>query len=451
MSQPRQPEDKEVHMDATPAPRKGSSNGAPANARPEGARNDADMERIFLSDDVIPDAADSFQATIPAVDDAIESADIVLDTNVLLLPYGAGSSSLAEITKALKALAEQNRLFLPGQVAREFIRNRPNKVGDLLQQLKDKVSRYIALEKINFPILEGDTDYENLNEVIRRTANLKKELNEANQAVVRKIRAWEWNDPVNTAYKTLFRPETIISPKFDRSQVIDELRRRQKHQIPPGYKDASKDDAGIGDFLIWLAILEIGRSNKKPLIFVSGEEKADWQHRSGGDGFIPRYELIDEYRRASDGKAFYILPLSRLLELLEVEKASVEQIKHEEVRVQEANSTTAACPKCQTETVCHLGEYIGSSAHARCPACLTQFHIHRTREGVIVREHGPTRSSEQIVLTEEVHCPNCDVLVSTVLSSQFNATRWCRCEACDMNFPIHRRADGGVTVSRAGA
>ena len=52
------------------------------------------------------------------------------------------------------------------------------------------------------------------------------------------------------------------------------------HHIPPGYKDAGKEDSGIGDLLIWHTILELGKVHKKSVIFVSGDEKPDWFKQS---------------------------------------------------------------------------------------------------------------------------------------------------------------------------
>jgi hypothetical protein len=58
---------------------------------------------------------------------------------------------------------------------------------------------------------------------------------------------------------------------------LDDLRKehvfRFANQIPPGYKDAGKADEGIGDYLIWETILEIGRTRKASVIFVTGGEK----------------------------------------------------------------------------------------------------------------------------------------------------------------------------------
>lgn len=409
------------------------------------------LERVFLADDVIPNASNAFLDQVLPLEEAIKTANVVLDTNVLLLPYGAGSSSLAAIIKVLNTLGKKQRLFLPAQVAREFIRNRPNKLGELQQQLSDKMSRFLSIEKLYFPILEGTPQYAKLNESLAKTAALKRELAEASSTVVQMIKSWEWNDPVNTAYRDVFKQEMFVEPKFDRKEVVAELQRRNRLHIPPGYKDASKDDLGIGDFLIWLTILELG-AKKKPLILVSGDEKADWQHRSGGAGFLPRYELLEEYRRCSGGQAFYIIPLSKLLQLLDVQSESVNEIKQEEERIQEANSILVDCPYCDHEVALKLSEQIGSTASPRCSLCEGRFLVHRTRNGVMVRtapEMARRESDAYQVQAEEVACPNCASQVEATLGLNHNATTWCRCGTCSSMFPIHRRADGGVLISRA--
>jgi transposase-like protein len=207
---------------------------------------------------------------------------------------------------------------------------------------------------------------------------------------------------------------------------------------------------GIGDFLIWKTILEIGAKNKKHIIFVSADEKADWQHRSGGSGFLPRYELVDEFRRASTGKSFFILPLSKLLELLKVEEASVEEIKKEEVRIKVANTVTVDCPNCDSNLQWHLAEHVGASAAPFCPDCGENFHIHRTRDGVTIhrayeRANRETESEETII--EKIACPKCKNEIESKLGTYHKATNWCRCVKCEYLFPIHRKSDGSIMIS----
>ena len=71
-------------------------------SKEEPGQKDISIERVFLANDVLPDAAGALVDRIDSIDDAIKTADIVLDTNVLLLPYGAGASSLKEIIDVFK-------------------------------------------------------------------------------------------------------------------------------------------------------------------------------------------------------------------------------------------------------------------------------------------------------------------------------------------------------------
>jgi hypothetical protein len=413
-------------------------------------QKDCSIERVFLANDLLPNAAEAFAERIASIEDAVKTADIVLDTNVLLLPYGAGASSLKHIISIFKNLKKEERLYLPAQVAREFVKNRPNKLSELQHGLPAKISKYIEIDKLSYPILEDVAEYQQLNAVLENITKLKAEVSQKNSALLKKIRSWEWNDPVNTAYREVFSTDRIIEPAFNREDTLNELVKRQNLLIPPGYKDAAKEDLGIGDFLIWKTILEIGAKNKKHVIFVSGDEKADWQHRSGGSGFLPRYELVDEFRRASGGKSFFILPLSKLLELLKVETASIEEIKKEEGRVKDANTVSVECPNCDIKLQWHLADHVGASAAPYCPDCGVTFHIHRTREGVTIhRAYERTNREPDMGRTvlERVACPNCKSDVEGALGTYPNATMWCRCGKCEHHFPIHRKSDGSVMIS----
>ena len=72
--------------------------------------------------------------------------------------------------------------------------------------------------------------------------------------------------------------------------VLKNLAHRVMHKIPPGYKDASKDDGGVGDVLIWHSLIQLARDKNTAVVFVTGDEKADWMVRSGGNALYPRFE-----------------------------------------------------------------------------------------------------------------------------------------------------------------
>jgi transposase-like protein len=426
----------------------------------EGEKNiDFSPERAFLANELLPDAAAAYAAEIRDIKDAVKDADVVLDTNVLLIPYGAGTASLAAITSVYDTLKNSDRLYVPAQVIREFIKNRPQKIGELLQGIANKVSRTQAPGELSYPILQGIPAFAELQQAANQTAEAVKTLQKANGELLRTIRSWEWNDPVSIAYKKHLPASIIVEPTINRDETINDLQRRWRHSIPPGYKDASKPDYGIGDLLIWKAILEIGAKNKKDMIFVSGEEKADWQHRADGTALLPRFELLDEYRRASGGQALYILPLSRLLELLNVAKESVKEVKEEEDRVLEATVIEVDCPDCSTTVPVQLAPTLGSSMVPICPKCRHRFHVHRTRTGITVHPAAPTFGRPTAVVvganrTEtnqdelvSIECPVCNETTALQLGISPGSTSWVRCATCVSSFAVHRSAKHGPFVS----
>lgn len=415
------------------------------------ALSNCNMEEIFIASELLPDATEAFIAHGIPLDEAIKTSDVVLDTNVLLLPYGAGSSSLKDITDAFKKLKSDNRLYIPAQVAREFIKLRPNKISELHNGLADKISRFVEIDEISYPIFEDIEGYKELNDLIKKTKELKKDLKTVNNGLLQKIKGWGRNDPVSSSYRDVFTSDCIVEPEIDKEKTVEDLLKRKRLSISPGYKDFSKDDLGIGDYLIWKTILKIAEDNKKNLIFVSGDEKADWQHQTSNVGFLPKYELLYEYRRSSKGKSFYIVPLSKLLELLSVDNSSIEEIKQEEVRIQDANTVTVTvpCPNCEFTFQWRLEHYSNASAKPQCPECKESFHIHRTHDSFIVRKAND-RSARRALqsLEEDVSCPSCQNNIRALLGSEYNATAWCQCESCDTTFPIHRIQEGGIKIGR---
>src|SRR5262249_23484684 len=142
--------------------------------------------------------------------------------------------------------------------------------------------------------------------------------------------SWEWNDPVSLLYGTLFPKEVVVDTAKPHNDIREEHARRFANKIPPGYKDQSNEHQGIGDLLIWLTILELGSARQSSVIFVSGEEKADWWHRSEHQYLYPRYELVDEFRRASGGHSFHIVKFSKFLELFGASDQVVAEVRAEE-------------------------------------------------------------------------------------------------------------------------
>jgi len=255
---------------------------------------------------------------------------VVVDTNALLVPYLIGPSSFAQIRDIYQALADQKRIIIPGQVAREFAKNRTNKIAELYQQIS---RRRLNLQKGQYPLLGEIPEYVESVKLEPEIDELLVKYREILDKVLEVIQSWEWNDPVSTMYQRIFGTGSVFDPTFDKQEVIDELHIRYQNKIPPGYKDGGKEDEGIGDFLIWKTILELGRSKKKSVILISGEQKSDWRIKSEGKSLYPRYELVDEFKRHSEGQSFHILQFSDFLSLYDASDTTVREVRTKESEI----------------------------------------------------------------------------------------------------------------------
>jgi rRNA-processing protein FCF1 len=288
-------------------------------------KKDADL---FIANSVYPEAEPIFTVRLKPLDDIKSDCFVVLDTNALLVPYTTSKESLEQIRQTCKTLAAENRLIIPGQVAREFAKNRAKKIGELYQQLSAKRDSAPAIQKGMYPLLESVEEYKKSLHLEDEINKLLREYREAVSKVLDHIQEWAWDDPVSLLYGELFTSSEVMDISINEEEMKKEHTRRKLNNIPPGYKDS-----GIGDLLIWFTILEIGKRHKKSLIFVSGDEKTDWYHISNKKPLYPRYELVDEYRRNSDGQSFHIIQFSRFLDLYGASESVVQEVRKEEIQI----------------------------------------------------------------------------------------------------------------------
>lgn len=284
---------------------------------------------IFIANSVYPEAEQIFTAKFKSLRDIKDDCIVVVDTNALLIPYKVDEESLEQIKKTYLALSDKKRLVIPGQTAREFAKNRANKVGEVFEQLERKRDAINKVQTGNYPLLASLDKYKEILELEKNINGLVKNYREAVNEILEGIRSWIWDDPVTVLYGELFKG-IVLDIEIDENKIRTELTERQIHKIPPGYKDASKDDGGVGDYLIWKTILHLGEKYNKSVLFVSGEEKPDWWHRSNNKPLYPRYELIDEFRRCSKGQTFHIVSFADFLNLYGASTEVVEYVRSKE-------------------------------------------------------------------------------------------------------------------------
>ncbi|EGQ9063817.1 DUF4935 domain-containing protein [Vibrio parahaemolyticus] len=283
------------------------------------------MSKVNVLGKVFPDAASIFTKENASLEDSLKNGIIVLDTNTLLFPFNVNKQGLKGIVGAYEKLVSEERLFVPAHVAREFAKNRAAKLGEIYVSVSRMANSQRDLKR--YPLLSDIEDYQEVVELQKSIGETEKKIKDKIKSVLDTISGFERNDPVSSAYTEIFNSNVVYQHVITDDKLDADFKYRSENKLPPGYKDGSKTNNAEGDLIVWHSILELGQKHKKDLVFISSDGKPDWQYNVDKKPFQARYELIDEYRRVSDGKSFHIAPLSHLLEVLEASEGTVQRVE----------------------------------------------------------------------------------------------------------------------------
>lgn len=286
---------------------------------------------------VYPDPSAVFACRPRPLQDIKDSCDVFLDASMLLRPYTFSSKTLAELDRILRKLKEQKRLYVPAQAAREFAKNRPKNLADLVQSLQDTVSRLNRPGFKTHPLLIDLAEYQELEKLDSAIADSIAAYKKTTAALVARIREWTFSDPVSMLYAEVFADGVVVESSTQSGELVEDWEFRKLNSIPPGYKDE-----GPGDLLIWRTIIEHAQKTKRDCIFVCNDLKTDWWHQAAGSPLYPRFELLVEYSRASQGSSFGMVTFAELLELFGADREIVEEAKQEEVTSARGGDSTLA-------------------------------------------------------------------------------------------------------------
>ena len=294
------------------------------------------MSKEFSKKEIYPSPKDSFSFVLEPISEMKDEALVVLDANVLLLPFTTNIRNVKAIKELYTRLSKSNQLFLPAQAVREYLDNRAIKISDINEALQKKSNQNFNYVGIH-PLLEGLAEYKEVIELEESLKSLIKNYQAKIRDTLSAVQAWGWNDPVSKMYHEVLADRILDDGALDFGNIEKDLKRRNDLNIPPGYKDRNKDQNQAGDLVIWHVILNLAKNKCKHLIFVSVDEKTDWWHQSGKTPLYPRFELVDEFREATKGKSFHIVSLSTLLEIFDIDSEVVKSVK---ITEEEVKSTT---------------------------------------------------------------------------------------------------------------
>ncbi|WP_416819907.1 PIN domain-containing protein [Delftia tsuruhatensis] len=295
----------------------------------ESQSNENNSEDPTLLDQIYKDPLAAFLHQPQSIEELKSNCLIFLDTNVLLIPYSTSKESLKSFTDIYGELSTQGRLYLADRVMQEFEKNVPDKIKNIFHSIV--INQNLNTPPIDFPLLDGITEYTKLKEAEKELKAKIDQYRKASHATLEAIEQWEHNDPVRNAYRLVFaKAKRATITTMDSSQLQTSWSARLKNKIPPGYKDGAKSDSGIGDYLLWQAVLDTCAQQKKSAIIVSSDAKSDWWHISDSRTLYARRELIEEFRYATGGETIKLLSPPDFLKLYGANNSIVKEVQQEQ-------------------------------------------------------------------------------------------------------------------------
>lgn len=270
-----------------------------------------------------------------------QDAIIVYDTSALLDFYYFSDDTKSQIFNNLfKKL--KNRLWLPHQVEFEFLRNKTNVINKPIQAYKDlisinktqKDSGYISkieetiselktkqikniyglfktfTEVTNsndkHPYLENNsiTEFKKKLELLEKYIDgfdksfslFKDEIKNEIEIRIADIDDFSNDDSVLKNLNKYFS----VGEQSTYDEIIEIVKEgeiRYRNNIPPGYED-EEGKIGFqiyGDLILWKQLINKAITDKKPVIFITNDNKEDWWYFDGNNRTKqPRFELIKE-------------------------------------------------------------------------------------------------------------------------------------------------------------
>ncbi|WP_328494966.1 PIN domain-containing protein [Streptomyces sp. NBC_00414] len=277
------------------------------------------------------------------IDQEIRSSSIVLDTNAVLNLYRMKPSARNEYLRVLEKVA--TRIWIPRQVADEFHRNRISCVDSHAKSLSEKYDKVAEAAKV---LVAALGDFYKLHSLAdgrsaQHLAPLNQSISEITDTIAAEVSEYDLTpgallsqDPILERLGVIFdgRVGQEISNN-EKEERKKEALKRGKESTPPGYLDVQKKgDDGVGDYLIWMEMLEHAKDKKKNILFISTDTKGDWIRFQCGMAVGPRPELVEEMRTIAE-VGYHQITLAHFL----ARAAHVLDVQVSQATIDQANET----------------------------------------------------------------------------------------------------------------
>lgn len=243
---------------------------------------------------------------------------IFIDTNVISQLYRLNDAARQDFYNWIEQCG--NRFHVPiwviheysnkvySQKTKEYLSelDRIKKQATEFNSISDFVKGYVGDSLLQGSMYEGKID-----DLKKDVDNIKNLLNKIGRTINQNLE--EHQRKVHDEIELKLSPKSLTSNIYSLIPDLDvAYRQRYENQIPPGYKDASKEDNRIGDLIIWKEILEYCKTNAvKKAILLSRDSKQDIV-------YSPETQTIEDGRKAGESERIKIAKESLVYEFISI-------------------------------------------------------------------------------------------------------------------------------------
>lgn len=255
-----------------------------------------------------------FRPSIEGFKSLWASCIFAVDANVLLNLYRYSPETRMELERTLTSVKE--RLFVPHQAAKEFLKNR---LGVTVGQAEEYTKAIKAINDLS-TTLSNKKKHPFLPEAELPKFNAQVEklvvqLESQRASLLNRLITDEILEFIEATFQ-----ERTGSPFDDTTlkALIVEGETRYQSEIPPGYRDGKKDASGdpyrkFGDLIVWKQLIAHAKEVEKPIVFITDDKKDDWWLEQSGRTVGPRTELREEFI-TEVSKDFWMYTVDKFIE-----------------------------------------------------------------------------------------------------------------------------------------
>lgn len=235
---------------------------------------------------------------------------ITVDTNILLSLYNVLPSTSALYLGAMEDRKRQ--MWVPYQVASEFHRNVHKERSRQTALHAARISKIKSLlDDFRSTTKKSRLQPSSLQEQAAASLEALKDELENERKQIAKQTHHHTRDTLLDRIAGVFEAGVGAKPAtVDLERMFEEGAKRFEQRIPPGYEDEKdkKDNRKYGDYVLWRQLMDHALHEKRNLIFVTDDNKADWWLKDDDrkTSLAPRPELVQEFREVT-GQEILIL------------------------------------------------------------------------------------------------------------------------------------------------